>query len=485
MFSIGLYLNYDPSHLLWMGIDPVEAVQALRRPDPPRPGQGHRARPRGPQPLRVARPGRRSATTRGTSAGGATGCPACGQVDWPTSVDALYEGGFDGRAVRRARGPDVGRHRGEGRDRPADRPRHPPTPAGGLMDTRPLLEVRGLVKEYPGVRALDGVDFDVRPGEVHCIVGPNGAGKSTLIKCISGVVEPDRRARSASTASRSPGGNPSAAIGAGVATIYQELDLVADLSVAHNIFLGHELRRRGFLDRARMRRETTALLAPGRPRGDLARHPGPRPAAGRPAGRVDRPVALARRAPPDHGRAVGDPRRQRDRDAVRRRPPAHRRGRRRRLHLAPARRDPPDRRPGHGAAARARRSRPGSRPARRPTNSSRTWSAASSSSSFPSEPSGGGEVLLEVRRAAAAPRREGRDVRPARRRGARHRRPGRRRPQRAAARDLRRRPTATPARWSSTAQRLPPGRPDRAIAAGTGAGPRGPQVPGAAARAGA
>jgi ribose transport system ATP-binding protein len=50
----------------------------------------------------------------------------------------------------------------------------------------PLLEVRGLVKDFPGVRALGGVDFDVEVGEVHCLVGQNGAGKSTLIKCVSG-----------------------------------------------------------------------------------------------------------------------------------------------------------------------------------------------------------------------------------------------------------------------------------------------------------
>ena len=123
----------------------------------------------------------------------------------------------------------------------------------------PLLEVRGVIKQYPGVRALDGVDFEVMPGEVHCIVGPNGAGKSTLIKCISGVVAPTE---GAVLIDGEPvvAGVPSAAIARGVATIYQELDLVGDLTVADNVFLGHERRRLGFLDRRRMRRETTELL---------------------------------------------------------------------------------------------------------------------------------------------------------------------------------------------------------------------------------
>jgi ribose transport system ATP-binding protein len=123
----------------------------------------------------------------------------------------------------------------------------------------PVLEVTGLVKEYPGVTALGGVDLEVRPGEVHCLVGPNGAGKSTLIKCIAGAVEPTAGEIRIDGEVVSTG-SPSAALQRGVATIYQELDLVEDLSVAHNIFLGHEPARFGLLDRARMRRETTDLL---------------------------------------------------------------------------------------------------------------------------------------------------------------------------------------------------------------------------------
>jgi ribose transport system ATP-binding protein len=124
-----------------------------------------------------------------------------------------------------------------------------------------VLEVRGLVKEYPGVRALDGVDFDVREGEVHCLLGPNGAGKSTLIKCVSGVVEPTA-GEILVEGEPLRVGRPGESLDRGVGTIYQELDLVEDLTVAQSVFLGHELRRRGgLLDRERMRRETEALLA--------------------------------------------------------------------------------------------------------------------------------------------------------------------------------------------------------------------------------
>src|SRR5688500_9072835 len=127
------------------------------------------------------------------------------------------------------------------------------------MSEAPILEVRGLEKEYPGVHALKGVDFDVLPGEVHCLLGPNGAGKSTLIKCVSGVVEPTR-GEILVGGEPLPVGAPGASLKRGVATIYQELDLVEDLTVSQSVFLGHELRRGPLLNREAMKRETVKLL---------------------------------------------------------------------------------------------------------------------------------------------------------------------------------------------------------------------------------
>ena len=123
-----------------------------------------------------------------------------------------------------------------------------------------LLRMRGIVKTFPGVRALDGVDLDVRAGEVHCLLGQNGAGKSTLIKVLAGAHRPDegeiRWAEEPVVL-----GTPHTAIALGISTIYQELDLVAGLSVAENIFLGHELSTGGMLHRRDTRREARALLA--------------------------------------------------------------------------------------------------------------------------------------------------------------------------------------------------------------------------------
>ncbi len=123
-----------------------------------------------------------------------------------------------------------------------------------------ILEVRGLVKEYPGVTALQGVDLEVLEGEVHCLLGPNGAGKSTLIKCVSGAVEPTS-GEILFDGEPLPSGDPAGSLARGVATIYQELDLVDDLTVAQSVFLGHEPRRARLLDLGRMDEESLALLA--------------------------------------------------------------------------------------------------------------------------------------------------------------------------------------------------------------------------------
>jgi rhamnose transport system ATP-binding protein len=125
----------------------------------------------------------------------------------------------------------------------------------------PLLEVRSIEKSFPGVRALSDISFDVRAGEVHALVGENGAGKSTLIKIMSGVYHPDSGAilvegREMRLAT------PDDARRAGIATIYQELLLFPELSVAENIFLGHApLARGGRIDWRAMRAKAEALLA--------------------------------------------------------------------------------------------------------------------------------------------------------------------------------------------------------------------------------
>ncbi|WP_216656534.1 sugar ABC transporter ATP-binding protein [Nocardioides marmotae] len=138
-----------------------------------------------------------------------------------------------------------------------------PTPPAAGQDRRaeaPLLQMSGIVKEFPGVRALGGVDLDVRPGEVHCLVGQNGAGKSTLIKVLAGAYQPDEGVISWDGAeTQLP--TPQSAMRLGISTIYQELDLVPDLSVAENIYLGHELSRGGFSQRARTIAATRDLLA--------------------------------------------------------------------------------------------------------------------------------------------------------------------------------------------------------------------------------
>ncbi|WP_069166023.1 sugar ABC transporter ATP-binding protein [Nocardia altamirensis] len=122
-----------------------------------------------------------------------------------------------------------------------------------------VLTMRGIVKDFPGVRALDHVDLEVRAGEVHCLLGQNGAGKSTLIKILAGADNPDAGELSWQGRPVRLSG-PAAATKLGIATIYQELDLCDGLDIAENIFLGHEHARAGFTRRVSTARAATALL---------------------------------------------------------------------------------------------------------------------------------------------------------------------------------------------------------------------------------
>lgn len=102
-----------------------------------------------------------------------------------------------------------------------------------------LLNLRGIVKRFPGVTALDGVDFEVQAGEVHALMGENGAGKSTLIKVATGVYPADEGEMSLRGQPFAPR-SPDEAVRLGISTVYQEINLVPNLSVAENICLGRE-----------------------------------------------------------------------------------------------------------------------------------------------------------------------------------------------------------------------------------------------------
>jgi L-arabinose transport system ATP-binding protein len=102
--------------------------------------------------------------------------------------------------------------------------------------------------EFPGVKALDDVSFEVRPGTIHALMGENGAGKSTLLKILSGSYQPTSGTVRIGSKPRTFAGTAEA-LAAGVAVIYQELHLVPEMSVAENLFLGHLPRRLGLVDR--------------------------------------------------------------------------------------------------------------------------------------------------------------------------------------------------------------------------------------------
>jgi ribose transport system ATP-binding protein len=124
----------------------------------------------------------------------------------------------------------------------------------------PILAARGTAKSFGGARALRGVDFTLHGGEVHALLGENGAGKTTLMNILSGAHTPDE-GDIAIDGKSVRFADPREAQAAGIATIYQELDLVPSLDVAANLFLGHELLHHGFLDKAAMRDEARKRLA--------------------------------------------------------------------------------------------------------------------------------------------------------------------------------------------------------------------------------
>src|ERR1044072_2452101 len=126
----------------------------------------------------------------------------------------------------------------------------------GATASETLLRAEAIVKRFPGVVALKGVSFDLRPGEIHALCGENGAGKSTLIKILSGV-HPAGSFEGAYSLDGRPARvlSPAGAGAAGIAVIYQELPLCEELTVAKNIFLGDEPKGGPFslfIDRTRM-----------------------------------------------------------------------------------------------------------------------------------------------------------------------------------------------------------------------------------------
>lgn len=140
----------------------------------------------------------------------------------------------------------------------------------------PVVHMRDVTIDFPGVKALDGVEFRLLPGEIHALMGENGAGKSTLIKALTGVYDIDAGSITVDgVAQRFT--TPRQAQDAGISTVYQEVNLCPNLTVAENILLGREPRRFGRIDSRAMNRRAAELLAELDltidPRSTLGSHP--------------------------------------------------------------------------------------------------------------------------------------------------------------------------------------------------------------------
>lgn len=128
-----------------------------------------------------------------------------------------------------------------------------------MAETTPLLELRGITKRFGAVRALNGVDFRVMPGEVVGLVGDNGAGKSTLVKVISGI-HPGDDGEYLWEGQKQSVTTPTDATHLGIATVYQDLALCDNLDVVENLYLGQEATTSGLLDEVTMEKKANDLL---------------------------------------------------------------------------------------------------------------------------------------------------------------------------------------------------------------------------------
>jgi galactofuranose transport system ATP-binding protein len=125
--------------------------------------------------------------------------------------------------------------------------------------SKEIVSMKGIYKYYPGVQALDNVDFSLRRGEVHALVGENGAGKSTLIKVLTGVDQPDAGTIMLDQ-QKATIRSPQHAQALGISTVYQEVNLCSNLSVAENILIGREPMRWGSIDRKTMNTRAKEIL---------------------------------------------------------------------------------------------------------------------------------------------------------------------------------------------------------------------------------
>ena len=114
-----------------------------------------------------------------------------------------------------------------------------------IEDLDYILEMKSITKEFPGVKALDNVNFRVRRGEIHCLVGENGAGKSTLMKVLSGVYPfGEYSGDIILNGNIQKYNNIQESVKSGIAIIYQELALVPEMTIYENIFLGNEIKKK-------------------------------------------------------------------------------------------------------------------------------------------------------------------------------------------------------------------------------------------------